>query len=166
MEYAEGMYNGYRYYETAYDLKAAGFSYGELNSQGAATAVGEVAYPFGYGLSYTTFDQKILSVQGKEELEVTVSVTNTGNRAGKEVVQLYLNPPYTDLDREMKIEKPTATLIAFAKTGLLKPGESTQLVLPPAHTILRKTCTNPPNMIEYPLTRGTEQWQAPILLAT
>lgn len=129
VEYAEGMYNGYRYYETAYDLKAAGFSYGELNSQGAATAVGEVAYPFGYGLSYTTFDQKILSVQGKEELEVTVSVTNTGDRAGKEVVQLYLNPPYTDLDREMKIEKPTATLIAFAKTGLLKPGESTQLVL-------------------------------------
>lgn len=81
--------------------------------------MGEVAYPFGYGLSYTTFDQKILSVQGKEELEVTVSVTNTGDRAGKEVVQLYLNPPYTDLDREMKIEKPTATLIAFAKTGLL-----------------------------------------------
>ena len=121
VEYAEGMYNGYRYYETAYDLKAAGFSYGELNSQGAATAVGEVAYPFGYGLSYTTFTQKMSDITSDgSSLKFSVTVTNTGSAAGKDVVEIYNDPPYTNGG----IEKASANLLDFAKTSELAPGES------------------------------------------
>lgn len=129
VEYCEGMYNGYRYYETAYDTKASGFVYGELDGKGAARVQGEVAYPFGYGLSYTSFEQKIVSVSEGDEFEVEVEVVNTGDRKGKEVVQLYMNAPYTSYDQEMKIEKPTANLIAFGKTKELNPGESDRVTL-------------------------------------
>ena len=129
VEYEEGMYNGYRYYETAYDLKASGFVYGTLDDGGAAVEVGEVAYPFGYGLSYTTFSQRIKSFTPGDTFTVEVEVTNTGSTAGKEVVQFYMTAPYTDLDREMKIEKPTAVLVAFGKTRELKPGDSTTVTL-------------------------------------
>ena len=129
VEYREGMYNGYRYYETAHDIGAEGFVYGELDGQGGVKVQGEVAYPFGYGLSYTTFEQKISSFTAGDTFTVTVDVTNMGDRAGKEVVQLYYNPPYTNVDKELLIEKPTATLVAFGKTESIAPGETKSVTL-------------------------------------
>lgn len=131
-EYEEGVYMGYRWFETASDL-------GYFTSDNLPDGVEDpyynrdngVVYPFGYGLSYTTFDQEISSFDDEsDEIEVKVKVTNTGNEySGKDVVQLYFNAPYTDFDTENKIEKPTANLIAFAKTDLLDPGESQTLTL-------------------------------------
>lgn len=124
VEYDEGMYMGYRYYETAYDIKAANFNYGKLSAAGAVTEAGAVTYPFGYGLSYTSFTQSIRAYSdGGDNIEMTVRVTNTGTKAGKEVVQLYYNPPYdAAFDGTRKIEKPTKTLIAFAKTDSIAAG--------------------------------------------
>lgn len=126
VEYEEGMYNGYRYYETAHDTGASGFVYGELDGKGAIKTPGEVMYPFGYGLSYGDFSQTIesFSVSG-DTVNVRVKVSNAADaRAGKDVVQLYYTAPYTELDKEMKIEKPTVNLVAFGKTGVIEPGES------------------------------------------
>lgn len=113
VNYNEGIYVGYRYYETA-------------AAEGAIDYDSVVQYPFGYGLSYTTFDQRMgsLSYDGKN-LSVDVTVTNTGNAAGREVVEAYSNPPYTNGG----IEKASANLVAFEKTPLLKPGESTTVTL-------------------------------------
>lgn len=122
IDYAEGIYLGYKYYETAYaDLAAA---------TDAATADAwykeNVVYPFGYGLSYTTFDQQIKSVSGEitdaadGELTFTVTVTNTGEVDGKEVVQIYNKAPYT----EGGIEKAAKSLVGFAKSPVIKAGES------------------------------------------
>lgn len=129
-DYQEDMYVGYRYYETA-DVMDEAFVYGELDDGGAWTMAGAVCYPFGYGLSYTDFSQEIVSYKDSgDEIEVQVKVTNTGDTyAGKEVVQLYYNAPYTQFDVENKIEKPVANLIAFDKTELLEPGKSQTLSL-------------------------------------
>ena len=109
MNYQEGIYVGYRYYETA--AQDGYINYEET-----------VQYPFGYGLSYTTFEQKMgeLSADG-DSISVDVTVTNTG----KEVVQLYYTPPYT----KGGIEKSHVVLAAFDKTDVLKPGESQTLTL-------------------------------------
>ena len=124
VEYLEGMYNGYRYYETACDMDSD-FVYGELDGKGAIKTPGAVVYPFGYGLSYTTFEQKIESFSTVgDDITIGVRVTNKGSVAGKEVVQIYYNAPYTDLDRTMKIEKPTVNLVEFAKTGVIDPGKN------------------------------------------
>lgn len=123
-EYQEGVYMGYRYYETA-DLMDDGFVYGELDSQGGFAAPGAVCYPFGYGLSYTTYQQELVSVTQRDgQVTAHVKVTNTGSMAGREVVQLYYTAPYTDVDIQNKIEKPAVNLIAFDKTGVLEPGAS------------------------------------------
>ncbi len=128
-DYMEGVYMGYRYYETA-DLMDDAFVYGELDGQGAFLTEGAVCYPFGYGLSYTTFAQELVSLNDDgETVTATVKVTNTGNAAGKEVVQLYYSAPYTDLDIANKIEKPTVNLVAFDKTSELAPGASETLEL-------------------------------------
>lgn len=128
-EYQEGMYMGYRYYETA-DEVDDGFVYGELDGKGAIKVAGAVAYPFGYGLSYTEFEQEIISCEEVAgEIITKVKVTNIGAVAGKEVVQLYYSAPYTDLDIQYKIEKPVINLIAFDKTSLLEPGDSEELIL-------------------------------------
>ena len=113
MNYQEGIYVGYRYYETA--AQDGYINYEET-----------VQYPFGYGLSYTTFEQKMgaLSTEG-DAVSVDVTVTNTGNVPGKEVVQLYYTPPYT----KGGIEKSHVVLAAFDKTEELKPGESQTLTL-------------------------------------
>lgn len=130
IEYEEGVYMGYKYYETAYDEKLSGFTYGELSEIGSTLTAGQVVYPFGYGLSYTSFTQEITSFSGdKDKVTVSVKVTNTGDVAGKEVVQLYLTSPYTDVDKQYKIEKPTAVLAAFGKTSELKKGESEVITL-------------------------------------
>ncbi len=113
VNYVEGIYVGYRFYETAYAEAQAGnmdFDYDK-----------EVVYPFGYGLSYTTFSQEMgpVSNDGKT-VSFDVTVTNTGSVAGKDVVEVYYNPPYTNGG----IEKSAANLIEFEKTGLLEPGAS------------------------------------------
>lgn len=106
--YVEGIYVGYKYYETASD---EGFiNYDDI-----------VQYPFGYGLSYTTFTQKMSNLTvGGGNISFDVTVTNTGDVAGKDVVEVYYNPPYTNGG----IEKAAANLIRFDKTETLEPGES------------------------------------------
>lgn len=108
IEYEEGIYIGYRYYETAAELKT--IDYNEA-----------VVFPFGYGLSYTTFEQKIENFSDVgDNITVTVSVKNTGAYDGKEVVQLYYRAPYTDLDKEYGIEKAAKNLVAFEKIEVKK----------------------------------------------
>lgn len=106
--YVEGIYVGYKYYETA-------------AQEGAIDYDKTVQYPFGYGLSYTEFKQKMGELKEKDgQISVDVEVTNTGDAAGKDVVEVYYKPPYTNGG----IEKSSANLIEFAKTDLLQPGES------------------------------------------
>ena len=106
--YVEGIYVGYKYYETA-------------AQEGAIDYDKTVQYPFGYGLSYTKFEQKMGELEEKDgQISVDVEVTNTGDVAGKDVVEVYYNPPYTNGG----IEKSSANLIEFAKTDLLQPGKS------------------------------------------
>ena len=106
--YVEGIYVGYKYYETA-------------AQEGAIDYDKTVQYPFGYGLSYTEFEQKMGELEEKDgQISVDVEVTNTGDVAGKDVVEVYYKPPYTNGG----IEKSSANLIEFEKTDLLQPGES------------------------------------------
>lgn len=117
-EYMEGVYMGYRYYETADEVDPS-FDYDSA-----------VLYPFGYGLSYTSFEQELKSVSfDGSKITAEVTVKNTGDVSGKEVVQLYLTTPYTELDQQYKIEKPSVVLMAFDKTDLLSAGESQTLIL-------------------------------------
>lgn len=121
-EYEEGIYLGYRYYETAWDT-------GYLSDY--SSRENGVLYPFGWGLSYTTFSQEIVnhSIQDSK-ISITVRVTNTGNQySGKDAVQLYYTPPYTDYDKIIGIEKSSVNLAAFAKTELLHPGQSQDIIL-------------------------------------
>ena len=113
VEYAEGIYVGYRYYETA-------------AADGAIDYAATVQYPFGYGLSYTTFDQSIEScAEDQGVITLQVNVTNTGSADGKDVAQVYYTAPYTPGG----IEKAHVVLAGFAKTGLLRPGESETLTV-------------------------------------
>ena len=106
--YVEDIYVGYKYYETA-------------AQEGSIDYDKTVQYPFGYGLSYTEFEQKMGELEEKDgQISVDVEVTNTGDVAGKDVVEVYYKPPYTNGG----IEKSSANLIEFAKTDLLQPGES------------------------------------------
>ncbi len=118
--YQEGIYSGYRYTETRYEDKILGtagvgeFNYGEV-----------VAYPFGYGLSYTNFNYGDMAINYNAEtdsFEISVKVTNAGGVAGKESVQLFLQKPYTDYDKEKGIEKASVELVDFAKTAKLESG--------------------------------------------
>lgn len=128
-EYNESVYMGYRYYETKATLDSS-FKYGKLNDKGAIVESGAVAYPFGYGLSYTSFTQKITDFKTTgDEISVTVNVKNIGTKPGKDVVQLYYTSPYTDYDKTNGIEKPTTQLGAFAKTKLLNANEDENITL-------------------------------------
>jgi beta-glucosidase len=137
VEYDEGIYMGYRYYETVNDLNGeftvngSTVGYGELDENGNLTESGAVVYPFGYGLSYgTDFDQKIQSVkEDGNDVTVEVKVTNNGTQAGKDVVQLYYGAPYTALDVEYGIEKSTVNLMAYDKTEDIAPGASVTVTL-------------------------------------
>ena len=111
--YVENIYVGYKFYETA-------------AVEGIIDYDKTVQFPFGYGLSYTTFKQEMsdLTVDGTQ-ISVDVTVTNTGSAAGKDVVEVYFNPPYTNGG----IEKASANLVRFAKTGMLEPGQSEVVTL-------------------------------------
>ena len=126
---AEGIYIGYKYYETRYEdliLGQGNASTEKGSSTGKAWSyTDEVSYPFGYGLSYTTFDQTLDSVEVTDDtVTVTVTVTNTGDVAGKSVVQVYAQTPYGDYEKENLVEKSTIQLVNFDKTDVLEPGES------------------------------------------
>lgn len=113
VNYTDGIYVGYKFYETA-------------AVEGLIDYDTVVQYPFGYGLSYTTFEKTMGDiVENDGTLSVDVTVTNTGSTAGKEVVEIYYNPPYTNGG----IEKASANLVAFAKTSLLEAGASETLTL-------------------------------------
>ena len=108
VNYVEGIYVGYRFYETA-------------AAEGLIKYEDVVQYPFGYGLSYTTFTQKMGEITDNgETISFTVDVTNTGKVAGKDVIEVYSNPPYTNGG----IEKASANLVQFEKTGIIEPGAS------------------------------------------
>ena len=134
VSYEEGIYVDYRYYETRYaDMAKKSKKNADKWYNGLDKENGGVIYPFGYGLSYTSFDQEIVScnydqkmiTSGNAHIEVTVKVTNTGFVAGKEVVQLYWKAPY----KKGGIEKADHVLCAFAKTDMLQEGESQELTL-------------------------------------
>lgn len=112
VQYEEGIYVGYRWYETAY--KEGKINYDE-----------EVAFPFGYGLSYTSFTQEIVDQKiNDNKVTLTVKVTNTGDVAGKDAVQVYYEAPYTEFDKTNGIEKSSKNLITFDKTDTIEKGKS------------------------------------------
>lgn len=124
--YVEGVYVGYRYYETRYEDVITNRSLvGNFDYSSA------VAYPFGYGLSYTSFSYSDMSVTKNVDANanvtsytVNVKVTNTGSVKGKEPVQIYLQKPYSQHDIIVGMEKPSVELVAFEKTAELEPGKS------------------------------------------
>lgn len=142
---SEGIYTGYRYYETRYadivlgngGAQADAGTYANPDGTPATSAgtwsyANEVVYPFGYGLSYTTFEQTLDSVQitgDKRTATVTVTVKNTGSVSGKSVIQLYAQAPYTDYDRQTGVEKSAVQLMDFEKTGTLAPNESQTITM-------------------------------------
>lgn len=120
--YQEGIYVGYRYYETRYEDIVMGTA--NVGDYDYATTV---AYPFGYGLSYTEFEYSNFKAEYNKDtdsFDVEVDVTNTGDVAGKEVVQVYFQSPYTEYDKENGIEKAAVELCGFDKTEVLEPGAS------------------------------------------
>ena len=127
----EGIYTGYKYYETRYEDQILGQG-NATNNSGSSNGLAwnyenEVSYPFGYGLSYTTFEQELQSVNVEVggESTATVKVTNTGDVAGKSVVELYVQTPYT----QGGIEKSAIQLVAFGKTSELAAGASETLTI-------------------------------------
>lgn len=142
LDYEEGIYMGYRYYETAasdnlFGAMATADGVADLTTYMPAGVTDEyynryngVLYPFGYGLSYTNFEWKIdnspRTLTDKDgNVTIDVRVTNKGTKAGKDVIQVYSNPPYYTGG----IEKASANLVDFAKTKMLKPGESQLLTI-------------------------------------
>ncbi len=139
---AEGIYVGYKYYETRYEDSV--LSQGSASSSAGAFAKGatsweyedEVAYSFGSGLSYTTFKQEIDTTKGdeatpgmslsadKKTVTIYYTVTNTGDVAGRSVVQVYGQSPYTEYDKENKVEKASVQLLNYAKTDVIEAGKS------------------------------------------
>lgn len=133
--YQEGIYVGYRYFETRYEdcilnLGNANSASGSKNSAMNWDYSKEVYYPFGYGLSYTNFEYTDYAVtKNGDKYRASLKVTNTGNVAGKDVVQIYLQKPYTEYDKQNKIEKASVELVGYAKTDLLAPGKSQTVVI-------------------------------------
>ena len=125
--YQEGIYVGYRYTETRYEDKVMGTgNAGNYNYHAA------VSYPFGYGLSYTSFEYSNLTATYNAETDaydISVKVTNTGSVAGKESAQIFLQKPYTAYDKEKGVEAAAVELIAYDKTEILEPGASEVLTM-------------------------------------
>ena len=127
MIYQEGIYVGYKYYETRYEDTVMG-----TGNAGNYVYSDDVAFPFGYGLSYTTFeysDMALVYDKDAQTYTITVKVTNTGDVAGKETVQIYVQSPYTQYDIENKVEKASVQLVGFEKTQILQPKESETLTI-------------------------------------
>ena len=123
--YSEGIYVGYKYYETRYEDAVLG-----RGNAGSYDYDKEVQFPFGYGISYTDFEWSDFSAKKRgDKIEVSVKVTNVGEMRGKEVVQIYYQSPYTQYDIENGVEKAAVNLVAFDKTGIIQPGESTVVTL-------------------------------------
>ncbi len=126
VNYSEGIYVGYKYYETRYEDYV-------LNKKNVGSFKYEdvVNYPFGYGLSYSKFSWSDFKFVEEDEgnFKVQVTVKNSGDRAGKDVVQLYKSSPYTTYDIENGIEKSSVDLLGFAKTSLLEPNEEETVTL-------------------------------------
>ena len=127
MIYQEGIYVGYKYYETRYEDtvmgkgNTAGYKYDN-----------DVAFPFGYGLSYTKFKYSNMSLEYNKDTQtytIKVTVTNEGEMAGKETVQIYVQSPYTQYDIDNKIEKASVQLVGFGKTQILEKGQSEELTI-------------------------------------
>ena len=122
--YGESIYIGYRYYETRYEDTVLG----QGNASTADSAYDytkQVQYPFGYGISYTQFGYSDFSLtENGDNFTAQVTVTNNGDVAGKDVVEVYFQSPYTDYDKENLVEKSAVELCGFTKTGELQPGES------------------------------------------
>ena len=133
--YQEGIYVGYRYYETRYEDSVLGEGNANADAGVYTSTAGwnytqEVAFPFGFGGSYTTFEYSGYGVtRSGDDYKVTMTIKNTGSVAGKDVMQVYLQKPYTQYDKNNKIEKASVELAAYAKTKLLAPGESQQLTV-------------------------------------
>lgn len=131
--YVEGIYVGYRYFETRYEDYVMGTAYTDYESAtvGVSQYYEDVAFPFGYGLSYSTFSYSEFTVTPNatdKTYTVSVKVTNTGTVAGKEVVQIYLQKPYTDYDMRNNVEKASVELVGFAKTAELAANGGTEIV--------------------------------------
>lgn len=123
MVYQEGIYVGYRYYETRYEDHVM-----EKGHAGEYAYAEDVAFPFGYGLSYTDFaysDMQVTYNEEADQFEISVTVTNVGDTySGKETIQVYSQSPYTDYDKENGVEKASVTLCGFGKTDILAPGKA------------------------------------------
>ena len=127
MIYQEGIYVGYKYNETRYEDFVMG-----TGNAGNYAYHDEVAFPFGFGLSYTNFEYSDMKMSYDEETTTytfQVKVTNTGDVAGKETVQIYVSSPYTQYDIENKVEKASVSLVGFEKTDILEPGKSETLTI-------------------------------------
>ena len=127
MIYQEGIYVGYKYYETRYEDVVMG-----TGNAGEYVYSDDVAFPFGYGLSYTEFEYSNMTLAydaAAATYTINVTVTNTGDVAGKETVQIYVSSPYTQYDIDNKIEKASVSLVGFDKTDILEPGASQTLTI-------------------------------------
>ncbi len=118
--YAEGIYVGYKYYETRYEDVVT-----ERQNAGSYNYADTVLYPFGYGLSYTTFEWKNFDAKVENDtVKISIDIKNVGGKAGKEVVQIYFQSEYTDFDKQNGIEKSAVNLVEFAKTEIIEPNGS------------------------------------------
>ena len=127
MIYQEGIYVGYKYYETRYEDAVMG-----TGNAGDYVYGDDVAFPFGFGLSYTEFEYSDMAVKynaSTDQFEVSVTVTNTGDMAGKETVQVYAQSPYTQYDIDNRVEKASVQLCGFDKTEILEPGASEKVTV-------------------------------------
>ena len=128
MVYQEGIYVGYKYYETRYEDTVMG-----TGNAGSYVYSDDVAFPFGYGLSYTDFEYSDMTGvydAATDSYNFNVTVTNTGDTySGKETVQIYAQSPYTEYDKENSVEKSAVQLCGFGKTDILAPGESQTLTI-------------------------------------
>ena len=128
--YAEDIYTGYKYYETRYEdcILGQGNANGDKGvfaGSGSWSYNDEISYPFGYGLSYTTFDQTLDGVafdESSDKYTVSVTVTNTGDVAAPSVVQVYAQTPYGDYEKKNAIEKSAIQLVGFGRTKTLESG--------------------------------------------
>lgn len=138
--YTEGIYVGYRYYETRYADYVSG-----ANGVGEYSYGSDVAYPFGYGLSYTQFAYSEFAVKESADgnsFDVSVTVTNIGTVDGKEAVGVYLQKPYTDYDKQNGVEKSAVELVGYTKTDTIAAGESQTVTVNVSKQLLKSYDAN------------------------